>query len=358
MKIKEFQKALREKNINFALFYNFDPTIIESNIIYFSGYAGTGILAISKNKKPFLLVSKMEFETAKNSKLRVYKFKKKKVFGQLASIIKKRKINKKKIAIDKNIVTLNTYKALKKNFKKSKFYDISKICSEFRYIKTKKEVKKIKQACKITDNILKKCFKDFRFKKESEIAAFLEYETKKCGCELAFRPIVASGSNASQPHYTSGNVKLKKGFCVIDFGVRYKGYCSDITRTVFIGKPLKKDLYLYNFLLNIQKNAISLVKTNSKCKDLYNKTKKELGKYSKYFIHGLGHGIGVKLHELPNLTEKSKDKFKKNMVFTIEPGIYFSKKLGIRIEDDILLTKNRPVILSKTPKKLMVFRRG
>lgn len=154
------------------------------------------------------------------------------------------------------------------------------------------------------------------------------------------------------PHHEPKNEKIKKGFCVIDFGVKYKGYCSDITRTAYVGKPSQKEKEIYNMLLKIQKDAISQVKENKKCSELYNFVNESLGKCKKYFTHGLGHGVGVEIHEMPNLTLNSKDRIKNNMVFTIEPGIYFPGKFGIRIEDTILF-KNNPISLTTTSKDLI-----
>ena len=139
----------------------------------------------------------------------------------------------------------------------------------------------------------------------------------------------------------------------MDFGVKCKGYCSDMTRTIFVGNPNKKDKEIYNFLLNIQKNAINEVKENKKCSELYDFVNKNLGKYKSNFTHGLGHGVGVEIHELPNLTLNSKDRIKNNMVFTIEPGIYLPKRFGIRIEDTILFRKKTEV-LTKTTKDLLI----
>ena len=173
------------------------------------------------------------------------------------------------------------------------------------------------------------------------------------GLELSFNPIVASGKNASMPHYAPAAKKIMKGFCVIDFGVKYKGYCSDITRTVYVGKPSKKEKEIFNMLLTIQKNAINKIKSSKKCSELYDFVNNSLGKYKSNFTHGLGHGVGVEIHELPNLTLNSKDRIKNNMVFTIEPGIYFPKRFGIRIEDTVLF-KNKPIVLTKTSKDLLI----
>ena len=155
------------------------------------------------------------------------------------------------------------------------------------------------------------------------------------------------------PHYEPRNTKLKKGFCMIDFGVKYKGYCTDITRTVYLGSPCDKEKQVYNFLLDIQNGIIKEIKINDSCSKIYGNCLKSMKNYSKYFIHGLGHGIGVEIHELPNLTLNSKDKITENMVFTIEPGIYIPKLFGIRIEDTTLM-KKKPLVLTKVTKDLLI----
>ena len=227
-------------------------------------------------------------------------------------------------------------------------------CLRLRQIKTKKELQTIKKGFNYADKILKKAINDFKdFRTESNVSGFLEYETKKIGFDVSFPPIVASGSNASMPHHEPKNAKLKTGFCVIDFGIKYKGYCTDCTRTIYIGKPNNKEKEVYNFLLNAQKNIINNIKINDNCGKLYENGVKSLGKYSKCFIHGLGHGVGVEIHELPNLSLGSKDKIMENMVFTVEPGIYIKKKFGIRIEDTLLM-KKKVSILTKVSKDLLI----
>lgn len=355
MKINEFQSILEEKKCDFALFYNSDSAKVNPNMLYFTGYSGSGALIIPKNKQPFLVVPEMEVERAKKSMIaRVYSMEKKRFFESIYKICKKNNLRIKNIAIDKNNFTLNSFKYFKKQFKNIKSRDISLDCFKLRTIKTEKEAGFLKNSCSYADEILQKAIKNFKdFKTESEAAAFLIHETIKNGLELSFNPIVASGSNGSMPHHEPLNSKIKKGFCVIDFGVRYKGYCSDITRTIYAGKPNDKEKEIYNMLLTIQKNTINLIKNNKKCSLLYDFVNNSLGKYKNYFTHGLGHGVGVEIHELPNLTLNSKDRIKNNMVFTIEPGIYFPRKFGIRIEDTILF-KNKPIVLTNTSKELMI----
>ncbi len=355
MRINEFREILDDKKCDFSLFYNSDSTRHNANMLYFSGYSGLGALIIPKNKPAFLIVPEMEFHRARKSFIKkVYSMEKKKFFESIYRIIRKNRLKTRNIAIDKNSFTLNSYRHFKKQFSNIKTKDIAIDCLKLRQTKTEKEIKFIKKSCNYADKILQKTIKNFKdFRTESQAAAFLEYETKRNGLEMSFNPIVASGSNGSMPHHEPTNAKMKKGFCVIDFGVKYKGYCSDMTRTIYVGKPNKKEKEIYNFLLKIQKNTIAQIKQNKKCSELYNFVNKNLRKYKKYFTHGLGHGVGVEIHELPNLTLNSKDRIKNNMVFTIEPGIYIPRKFGMRIEDTILF-KNKPIILTRTSKDLII----
>ena len=354
MKIPELQSILRKKKIDFALFGCIDFERPDPDIAYFTGYTSVGFLVIPKKKKSFLLVPEMEANSAKKSPVKVkFPKKKKPLLKLLVAILKKNKIKPKKIGINSHEVTLYLKKAYKASFKKAKYTDISKELAKLRETKTKKEIDIIKQGCKISDIILNKCIKNWKsFKTEADVKAFLEHETKKQGCDLAFPTIVASGKNATEVHHITDTTKIKNGFCLIDFGLKYKNYCTDTTRTLYIGKPSKKDEELYHLLLNSQKAAIESIKLNKRAKEVVATTNKALGRYSKYFTHGLGHGFGIKIHELPNLKPDSNDRLKENSVVTVEPGIYLKNK-GIRIEDNILIKKNGIEILTKAPKNLI-----
>jgi len=335
-------------NVDLALFYSIESN---KNMKYFSGYDGIGCLAIPKKKKPFLLVPEMEYLRAKKTKLKVYRWEKgKRLFKQLSEILKKEKIKPKTLGIVYRDFALDFFRSLRRNIKNVKVKDIQEDCLKIRAIKNNKEIMIIRKSCKIASDIMNSCIKNFKkFKTEEDVRKFLHLESVKLGCELAFPPIVATGSNGALPHYEPKNIKLKKGFCVIDFGVNYQGYHSDISRTIYLGTPNKEEIQAYDKVLKVQKDLIKSVKPNGKCSTLYNKALKELGER---FNHGLGHGIGLNIHELPNLTLKSKDTFKNKMIFTIEPGLYFENRFGIRIEDDILLDK-KPIILTTVPKNLI-----
>jgi len=354
-KIKEFQDILRRKGIDFFISCNIDFSRFDYDIAYFSGYNGVGVMIIPARKKPFIIVARMEKKRIRKKGLKVYcPGKGKRLSDSTEEILKRNKIRNKRIGLNKEGFTLLLKDIFKKSLRGARFIDLRKGLAQLREQKTKEEIEIIKKGCRISDEIMKRCFRQFRrFKKEGEVKAFLEYEAKKKGCELTFPTIVASGSNSAIVHHNTEDARLKKGFCVIDFGIRYRNYCTDTTRTVYLGKPSKKEIKLYNLLLDVQEKAIKNVKIGKKYAGIVRKVNKELGNYSKYFTHGLGHGFGIKIHEAPDLTEKSNHKIKDNSVFTIEPGIYL-KRYGIRIEDDILVSKRKVEILTKADKKLLI----
>ncbi|MBU0627836.1 MAG: Xaa-Pro peptidase family protein [Nanoarchaeota archaeon] len=354
-KISEFQAILRKKKIDVFLSLNLGYGNFISDMLYFAGYPGIGAIIIPQNKKPFLVVPEGELSSAKKRSLKVYtSSKKKRLFETIKDIAKKQKIKLKRIGINKSEFTLSTKDVLIKKIGKCRLIDLQKELYRLREQKTQEEINTIKKGCKISDEILKKCFSQFKqFKAESEVLAFLEYETKKRGCEISFPTIVASGIHSSEVHYTTDDSKLKKGFCLIDFGIRYKNYCTDTSRTIYLGNPSETEVNIYNKLLDVQKKAIAIIKPNMKCSKVYKHVKDNLGEHAKFFTHGLGHGVGIMIHELPSFFEDSKNKIKENSVFTIEPGIYL-KNYGIRIEDSVLLTMGKVEILTKISKELKI----
>jgi Xaa-Pro aminopeptidase len=285
----------------------------------------------------------MEYERAQLSGIRVYRWKKeKKLFKRLKELLK----SIDSISLTYSSTTVDIYKAIKKHFKKTD--DITEECRKLRQIKSEEEIMIIRRSCSIASGILARCINNLkRFRTEEDVRRYLLSETAKKGCDIAFPPIVASGKSASMPHYEPRKIRLRKGFCVIDFGVIYKGYHSDITRTIYLGKPTKKEKNIYNLLLDTQATLIKEIRPGMRCSELYEKALALLGDYSRYFTHGLGHGIGLDIHEYPNIKPDSQETFQENMVFTVEPGIYLPGKFGMRIEDDILIRKNKTDVLTK-----------
>ncbi|MDE2031337.1 MAG: M24 family metallopeptidase [Patescibacteria group bacterium] len=226
-------------------------------------------------------------------------------------------------------------------------------------IKTKEEILKIKKACNLTDNIFSNILQNnLKMMTELELRDFILSEIKKRGLRPSFKPIVTSGPQAgNEIHPFNPTMKKLSGFVIIDFGVVYQKYMSDMTRTIYVGTPSQKEKDTYNKLLTSQIGAIKMGKIGARCSDLDLYVREFLGKDNKYFIHTLGHGVGTRIHESPRLYfKKTRPKLKENMIITIEPGIYIKNKLGIRIEDTCLITKKRCIPLTKSPKELIVIK--
>lgn len=237
--------------------------------------------------------------------------------------------------------------------------EIAILVNSMSQVKTKGEINNIKKACKYTDAIFSKiCARlDLAQMTEIELKDFILSEIKKKKLKPSFSPIVISGIRAGNEIHPKPTSNKLVGFVIVDFGVRYNRYCSDMTRMLFIGKPKKTDLDIYKKLLNAQILGIENSKINTKCFEIDHVVRESLGKYKSYFIHTLGHGVGMKIHEKPILYYKAtKPVLKENMVITIEPGIYIKDNLGMRIEDTILITKKGPQILTKSTKELIVIK--
>jgi len=351
MRFNDFEKYLKKEKIGLALIFN--SKLKDPNFFYFSNVnPDDSILLISPKFPAKVYCSPLEFLQYKNKSIikNFYEITKKSR-GNILKLVRKYRI--KKIGVSFSSLTVKELKRLKKMIPKVKFVDITMPLRELRAVKTTKELVNIKKACSLSEMIWKKAVKKIkRLKTESKLRDFIDNEIKKLRCENAFPTIVASGKNSAIPHYSPQNKNIN-GFCVVDFGVKYNGYCSDITRTIFVGKANKKDKEMYDLVYKTKEYAFSLIKKGVKAAKVSMMSRKFLGKYGKYFIHGLGHGFGIEIHEFPSMKENSWCHFVPNMVFTIEPGVYFKNKYGIRIEDDYLLTYKGVVRLTKAPSKLL-----
>lgn len=228
-----------------------------------------------------------------------------------------------------------------------------------RQIKSETEVEKIRKASEITDLALSAALlKLSPGMTELELAGLIEYYFKKHGAEdTAFRSIVASGERSALPHSYASPTPLKdEGFLLIDIGCTYRGYCSDMTRTLYLGSSSsEKHIHMYNTVLEANRRAISAVRPGITSRELDSIARSyiEESGYGEYFDHGLGHGVGIDVHELPSISPTSTDiPLRAGMVITIEPGIYIEGLGGVRIEDCVLVTEDSYEILSKTSKNL------
>lgn len=264
------------------------------------------------------------------------------------------------LAVEEDNLTVSEHKFFRKHFKKMKHRSID----IHRAIKTDDEMDKIQKACKLGDEtfnyILKKVKKGIS---EKELAFEIEYFVKKNGAEISFPSIVAFGKNSSVPHHQTGDKRLtiNDKLILLDFGAKVEGYCSDMTRTVFFGQPNDKQKQIYETVLAAQKRAVDFV--NSKIKSGKVIKAFKVDKIARDFIiqkgypsipHSLGHGIGLEVHEHPNLSPKSKGHLQKGMVFSIEPGMYIPEFGGVRIEDLFVSESSGLKRLTNSPKKLII----
>ena len=189
---------------------------------------------------------------------------------------------------------------------------------------------------------------------EAKIAAHMQYMARDWGAEgMSFETIVASGVRSSLPHGVATTAALpKRGFVVLDFGVILKGYCSDMTRTVHIGKPLSTHQAAFEAVLAAQQAGIAAVKPGATCAEVDEAARRVLrsAKLDKWFSHSTGHGVGLEIHEPPRIAAKVETKLEPGMVITIEPGVYLPGKFGIRIEDMVAVTDTGHEVLTTAPK--------
>ncbi|MBI5073017.1 aminopeptidase P family protein [Candidatus Woesearchaeota archaeon] len=349
-KLQEFQALLKKEKIDAALLIN--TTIKDPNVFYWTGLElEYSFLMIPKDKEPIFLVSALEYQRAKKysqiQNVKEYK----KPLEEIAKMLGKNKT----VAINNSRITLALFKGLKKHFKNAKYKDAESLMRKIRITKTKEEISALQEAAKIADQIFKDLCQELKtnraaYKTEKDIAEFIEQRVRNYNTIPSFETIVASGKNAAMPHYMPQQIPLQRGFCVLDFGVKYKNYISDISRTIFFGIPTREEKTAYKKVYDANARGIAATKIGKKASDIDKISRKEFN-----YPHSLGHGIGVEVHEAPNISPKSKDKIEENMCFTIEPGMYIPNKLGIRIEDDLWITKSGPILLTKSTKELLCF---
>jgi Xaa-Pro aminopeptidase len=192
---------------------------------------------------------------------------------------------------------------------------------------------------------------------EIEVAAELEYQARRLGAEgMSFETIVASGLRSAMPHGTATTAPLpRRGFVTLDFGIILNGYCSDMTRTVCLGKPRAEEREAYEAVLEAQETAVSAVGAGVQCGDIDEAARAVLRKkgIADAFTHSTGHGVGLEIHEPPRVGAGQKNRLLPGMVITIEPGVYWEGKFGIRIEDMVAVTQNGGQVLTPAPKALI-----
>lgn len=192
---------------------------------------------------------------------------------------------------------------------------------------------------------------------EVEVAAELEHQARMLGAEgMSFETIVAAGLRSAMPHGRATTAPLpRRGFVTMDFGIIHKGYCSDMTRTVFLGKPKPEERKAYEAVLEAQENAVDAVAPGARCAEVDEAARSVLRRegLAEFFTHSTGHGVGLEIHEPPRVGAGQTTRLEPGMVITIEPGIYLAGKFGIRIEDMVVVTRSGGQVLTPAPKALI-----
>ena len=262
----------------------------------------------------------------------------------------------KKIGFDPHQLTVSRYKELKKEGR----FDLVELAENIEAIRSVKdagELKLLKKAADISSNSFLDVLDEIRpGAREEAIALSLEYKIKKNGAETTpFPLIVASGKRGALPHGLATDKKLRKGeFVTVDFGAVYKGYCSDETCTVVIGKPAKKQKMVYQAVKEAHDKAMNAVRPGMKAHtiDVVARGVLEQAGLGHYFGHGTGHGVGLAVHEEPRIAPNQEAIIEKDMVFTIEPGVYIPGWGGVRIEDTVRVTRGGCEPVSSVSKEL------
>ena len=271
--------------------------------------------------------------------------------------------NIKVCGVEANDLRLIEFQHFIKHIKETRFIPTEKLIIKLREIKENDEISKIKVACGIADQCLEEVIKTIKIgSTEKEIAFKIEFWLKQNGHDLAFYPIVALDKNSALPHYDTrdGNDQAVESGSVIliDFGAKYQNYLSDITRMVFVGNVNQEIINVYNKLLQSQEGTVKLLDT-MRSSHIYFKDvdkfcrSKNIEQGLPNFNHSTGHGVGLEIHEHPKISVNSEDKIESNQIITIEPGVYFEGKWGMRIEDTLLIKEKGAEALTRFNKQIL-----
>ncbi|MGA8429896.1 MAG: Xaa-Pro peptidase family protein [Candidatus Sulfotelmatobacter sp.] len=226
-----------------------------------------------------------------------------------------------------------------------------------RMVKDEDELNYIRAAVQLGATLFDRALKVLRpGVKETEVAAEMEYAARRAGAEqMSFPTIIASGARSALPHGRASNQPIANAFVVCDFGVILAGYCSDQTRTVWVGKPSTEARHAYDSVLHAQQAAIDAVRPGATVAAVDAAARKVLreAKLDQYFTHSTGHGVGLEIHESPRVAGGQKQVLEPGMVITIEPGVYFPGQWGVRIEDMVAVTPQGCEILTPTAKNFL-----
>ncbi len=342
------QAAFQEGKFDGFLIFN------SANLIYLTGFSGASALLIPKDGEDTIYVYSVNYEQAKAEgkafKVELVK-RNENLMAKIAKQMKKHKI--KNLALD--ALNIESWRALAKEARgETKLKAQGNVVRELRKVKDKNEIELMLKAGMLTSEGMRVAYETVKAGvREYEVAAEIEYAMRKQGSYgTAFETIVASGPCSAFPHGVCSDREIRKGdLVVVDVGATYKHYRSDMTRTLVVGKPSEKQKKLYQTVKTAHEKAFEAVKPNVIAKDVDAAARKIIADagYGDYFVHNLGHGVGLEVHEPPTLSPDSKDKLVAGNVVTVEPGIYLVGYGGVRVEDTVLMQKNGARKLTNGP---------
>ena len=349
-RISLIQRKLADLKIQGLIFLN----II--NIRYLSGFTGSdGALMICPDRSFLLVDGRYTIQAsleAQNIPVIEYKDK---IEGIIQTI---KDLRLKHIGFEAVSMSVDMHNQLSKRLDNEVLINIGDDLKFLRVYKDETEILLMKKAAAISSAAISALIRNIETGcTERELALQLEIHARRAGADqLAFEAIVASGVNSALPHAQPTDRKIKAGdLIVIDFGVKYKGYCSDETCTFAFGQLTDQQKNAYQIVKQAHDEAIAAIRANVTAGDIDRCARSVLGeKYGQYFPHGTGHGVGLEVHEAPRLAPDSKDVLEAQMVVTVEPGLYIPGLWGIRIEDTVLVKKNSCEIFTKMDKQLLI----
>lgn len=329
------------------------------HVRYLSGFSGSnGLVLLTPGKQFFLSDGRYTQQVAQEVK----GFKTIITHGgSLFEELRKKRVLQgvPRVGFDVQSLRVAEFQNLKKLFPRTRFVATSDVVEAPASIKEEPEIDLIRQAARITDQVFAKLLPVIKEGvTELDIAAEITYLHRTLGAEAdAFEPIVASGERGALPHARATSKPIRKGELVtLDFGCRFQGYHSDLTRTIALGTPDPKLRSLFDIVLSAQTMALEKARDGMNARALDRIARTRIGKagFGKYFTHSLGHGLGLQVHEAPRLSSRSTDTLRNGNVVTIEPGIYVPGIGGVRIEDDIVIRGNQPEFLTTSPRELII----
>lgn len=353
--MNNLQQVLKDKGNGYCALI-----ISPENRKYFTGFESSdGFLLVSADRAVFITDGRY-IEAAEKQISACEVMLLGKTYPQISIILQE--MNCRHLLVESTRMTVSTYNSLKgvlKNISISTDTTLDTIINSIRSIKTRNEVERIIKAQRIAENAFEHILKFIKVGiTEKEIALELDFFMLRNGGEgLSFETIAVSGANSSMPHGVPSNKKIENGdFITLDFGTIINGYHSDMTRTVAVGFATDEMKNVYDIVLKAQNNCLANIRSGVNCKDgdeFARSVIRDAG-YGQYFTHSTGHGVGVEIHEFPNLSPASDSVLQVGNIVTVEPGIYIPEKFGVRIEDMALITETGCENLTNAPKDLII----